>query len=123
MHKEVNRDFVIKWIKDRKIGVLATSVNDIPWAATINYVIDDELNLFFFTRETSLKYKNILKNPIVSLVIDDQDSNGTVQIQGQAEHLKGANKQGNVKIVPSFVTYLKQENNGELTRVNINLKR
>ena len=68
----MDKDLIRKWLKDHDYCVISTSCNDKPWASTVNYSIDDELNIYISTRPDSLKFKNIFKNPTVCLVIDSQ---------------------------------------------------
>lgn len=103
----MEKDLIRKWLKKHKYCVIATSCQDKPWAATVNYTVDDDFNIYISTRPDSLKFQNILKNPIVCLVIDSQDEKGTLQIQGAAE--------------PTFLAFLKKESSGKLKRISLDL--
>ncbi len=102
--------------------MIATSHEDKPWAATVNYAIDDDLNIYISTRPDSLKFQNVLKNSTVCLGIDSQTRDGTLQIQGIAEPLKPKNREEpNLVIRPKFLTFVRKEETGGIERINLNL--
>lgn len=105
------------WMRSHKYCVLSTCVGSKPWSATVDYTCDKDLNVLISTSPKSLKYKNIVKNPTVCLVIDSQDRTGTLQIQGQAEVLKGNPfEEPNILVKPTFMVFKKKnEKTGELT--------
>ncbi|MGB6838679.1 MAG: pyridoxamine 5'-phosphate oxidase family protein [Microgenomates group bacterium] len=116
------RVFIKKWLKSHKYCVIATSYEDKPWAATVNYTIDDDFNIFISSRPNSLKYQNILENPTICLVIDSQTREGTLQIHGIAKPLKPKGKEKpNLLVRPKFLTFLKKEKSGKPTRINLRL--
>ena len=115
--------FIKKWLKEHKYCVIATSCEDIPWAATVNYTLDDKLNIYISSGPDSLKFQNTLKNSTVCLVIDSQTREGTLQIQGVAKPLRPKSKEEpNLLVRPKFLTFLKKEKSGKLTRVNLKLR-
>lgn len=65
------------------MGVLSTvSKNNKPWGSAIYFYADEDFNFFFVTRAETLKYKNIEKNPQVSLTVADHDTQTTIQVAG-----------------------------------------
>jgi len=117
------RNFIEKWLTNHTHCVIATSYEDIPWAATVNYTFDNKLNIYISSRPDSLKFQNILNNSTVCLVIDSQTREGTLQIQGIAKPLKPKSKDGpNLLVRPNFLTFLKREQSGKLTRISLKLK-
>ena len=80
-----NKTFIKNWLKNHTYCVIATSYKGKPWAATVNYTADDNLNIYISTSPASLKYLNATKNPTVALVIDNQTRAGTLQIQGKTK--------------------------------------
>ncbi len=109
----MEKELIKKWLKEHKHCVLATSYEDRPWAATVNYIVDDDFNIYISTNPDSLKFKNLLNNQTVSLVIDDQTREGTLQIQGIAEFLKPeTSNDPNLKISPKFLIFKKKEESG-----------
>lgn len=116
-----NKSFIKKWIKGHKYCVVCTYNNDTPWAATVNYTSDEEMNIYISTNPQSLKYKNILKNQTVCLVIDSQSRDGTLQIQGKARLIEGKPfKEPNIVVEPEFLIFKKKnEKTGELKVIKL----
>lgn len=114
--------FIKKWLQAHKYCIIATSYKNKPWAATVNYNIDNKLNIYIFSQPKSLKFQNILKNSTVCLVIDNQTQEGTLQIQGIAKALDPKNTEGpNIVITPIFLTFLKKDKFGKPKRISIHL--
>jgi len=116
------KDFIRTWLKEHKYCVVTTSFEDKPWAATVNYTADDDLNIYISTDPNSLKFQNVVKNPTVCLVIDNQTKKGTLQIQGIAKTLKPENREDpNLVVTPEFLIFKRR---GKLGKVEtIELKR
>jgi len=111
-----------KWLKEHRYCVLATSHQDKPWAATVNYTVDDDLNIYIATSPASLKFQNLLKNPTVCLVIDSQTREGTLQIQGIAEPLESKSREEpDLLIRPKFLIFKKKEKSGEVKTLKLEL--
>ena len=118
----MEKKLIKKWLKDHKYCVIATSYQNKPWAATVNYTVDDDFNIYISSRPDSLKFQNILKNPTVCLVIDNQTREGTLQIQGIAKPLKPkSQEEPSLLVKPIFLTFLKKEKSGKLKRINLKL--
>lgn len=63
-----------KILKTQIIAVLGTSKDDEPYSSLVAFVITDDLKeLIFATMRQRLKYRNIIANPRVALMIDDRD--------------------------------------------------
>lgn len=62
-------------IREKDICVLATvSENAVPHCSLMAYVSDDACReIYMATRKSTMKYKNLLNNPAVSLLIDSRD--------------------------------------------------
>lgn len=79
---------------NQPLGVVSTvSDGGKPESASLYYIKDDALNIFFVTRSGSRKYKNILKNPNVSFVITSEHPPKTVQLEGTAREVIDAHEQ------------------------------
>ncbi len=77
-----------KLLKENSLCVLATAtLSGKPEAATIEYVPDEQGNLYFETFPTYRKYANLKSNPQSSVVIT-QDPH-TIQMDGSAIELEG----------------------------------
>lgn len=111
-----NTVFLKRWLKTHEICVLATCNGNVPWAATVNYTGDENMNIYISTSTDSLKYINSVVNPIVGLVIDSQDRKGTLQIQGKAEFRKGKPfSKPNLVVKPTYMIFKqKNEKTGKL---------
>ena len=61
-------------IHNRRHCVLATSAGDVPYCSLMAYTTDNTGTRFFMvTLRNSRKYKNIVDNPRVSLLIDSRE--------------------------------------------------
>lgn len=62
-------------IREKDICVFSTvSENAVPHCSLMAYVADEECReIYMTTRRSTLKYKNLLKNPAVSLLIDSRE--------------------------------------------------
>lgn len=89
--KEVDkRKITLDFIKRHKLAVLATADNNCnPEAAVIEFSQKNNFELIFDTFSHFRKYKNIKNNPNVAVVIG-WDEDITVQYEGNAVELKGA---------------------------------
>ncbi len=84
---EKNRLF--NYIHSRRYAVEATVNSAIrPEAAVIGIAVTSALALVFDTKKTSRKYRNILQNPHLALVIGWDDET-TIQYEGIAVELTG----------------------------------
>ena len=84
MDKEKIKKEVLEFLKSKVVAVIATvSPDDTPEAATIHYVVDDDLNFYFMSETNSRKVQNIATNNKVALVVGTEDIPVTVQIQGE----------------------------------------
>ncbi len=84
------KQFVLDFIKKHTICVLSTVTPDNqPEAAVIEFAETKNFELIFDTFNTYRKYQNLKKNPSVAVVIG-WDENITVQYEGWAEELSGA---------------------------------
>lgn len=74
-------------LKNNALCVLATaSKSGKPEAATIDFAIDENYNVYFATRVSYRKYKNLKENPVASIVVTEAPK--TVQIDGTVTELK-----------------------------------
>ena len=83
----MTREFIYGFIKQHDLAVLSTlSGENCPEAALIGIAVSEDLEIVFDTVKTSRKYKNLLQNPLIALVIG-WDNETTVQYEGKAEEL------------------------------------
>ena len=78
------------FFKGHQVAVLATSSkNDSrPHAAAVFYESDTYLNLFFVTKERTVKSSNLDANPFAAMVIYDAPMLRTAQITGQVSRVE-----------------------------------
>ena len=106
---------ILKFLDGRKLMVVST-YNRLPWSASVYFLYDDSLNLYFVSNPKTKHCQNIAKNPKVSVVIvnTEQDPNGNkvgLQARGTAkkvtsvgeikEIIKSWNKRGFVPVTYS----------------------
>ena len=77
---------ILEKIKMHNVCVLATCLKDKTEAAAMNFVVDDNFIFYLQTSRLYRKYRNLVKNKNVSLVIGFKMP--CVQIDGIAEFLK-----------------------------------
>jgi nitroimidazol reductase NimA-like FMN-containing flavoprotein (pyridoxamine 5'-phosphate oxidase superfamily) len=88
----------IKRVLDsQSIAVLGTSKDDEPYSCLVGFAVTEDLKqLLFATMRQRLKYKNMMANPRVTLMIDDRDAKASdfndttsITIVGSAEDMRG----------------------------------
>jgi len=88
---------IITAIKDleQNLGVISTvGANGKPESAVVYFSCDENLDLYFTTRNSSRKYKNLLTNPAIAFVIYSDVQKKTIQIEGKAETITNTHDQG-----------------------------
>lgn len=82
------KSLVYEYIARNKIATLATSYRNQPWAASVFFAYDQDLNLYFMGDIQTRKAKDILQNPKVAVAInEDWGGKGVIrglQIEGKA---------------------------------------
>lgn len=83
---------VKNYLQLHRTAALATvSQNGEPQVANVNYVLDDNFNLFFIAREHSRKFENLGHNKRVGLLVgNDPQIPVIIEIQGNAERVEDA---------------------------------
>lgn len=80
---------ILEFAKHNPVGVLATaSKHSVPHAAAVFYVLDEDMNVYFITKEETKKFRNLRENHHVSLAAYKESSQTTLQIIGEAQHVK-----------------------------------
>lgn len=70
---------------NRPFGTISTvSEENKPESATVYFVYDQTLDIYFLTRKKSRKYKNIMHNPHVAFVVTCEHPPKTIQLEGVA---------------------------------------
>lgn len=74
----------LKFLTANPVGVIATaSLTGVPHAATVYLVTDEDLNIYFVTKEQTTKHHNLLENPKVSIAVYNSGSQTTLQAHGE----------------------------------------
>ncbi len=89
MEFDIKKRKILEVMDAHKLAVVSTVAFDKPEAALIGFKHTEDLELIFGTFTSFRKYNNIKNNPHVAFVIGWQDS-VTVQYEGLAEELRGA---------------------------------
>ncbi len=81
----------LEFLREHRSAVISSiSEAGLPQSATVTFLVDDDLNLFFVTRKSSRKYANMMKNPKVAVVVGfDPDHPSTIQMEGEAHEADG----------------------------------
>ncbi len=86
MDKEI-KDKVIAFLglEASRLGVVSTvSAENKPESALVYFAFDENLNIYFATKDSSRKYKNILQNKNVAFVMATVNPPQTLQLEGVA---------------------------------------
>jgi uncharacterized protein YhbP (UPF0306 family) len=84
-------DFIRQYLEQIKIMQLATSINDQPWACTVHYYSDKDLNLYWISTLEREHSKAIAQNPKVAAAILVHENTSEeryiqgISIEGEAE--------------------------------------
>ncbi len=90
MNKEISKQEVLKFLKEKQLAVVSTASSaGKPEAATVIYFIDDDFNFYFVTRRNTRKFENLQSNSNVAIVVGTELLPVTVQIEGTAELVSG----------------------------------
>jgi uncharacterized pyridoxamine 5'-phosphate oxidase family protein len=77
----MNKEFLFDFISKHQHAVVSTvSATNQPEAAVVGIVVTPDLRIFFDTSNVSRKYKNILSNPAMAIVLWVNEQ--TVQLEG-----------------------------------------
>lgn len=82
---------ILNFIKNQRLAVISTiNAQGLPESAVIGFGETEDFGLVFGTYNDSRKYQNLQSNPDVALVIGWDDGSKTVQYEGRARELGGA---------------------------------
>lgn len=98
MSTSTDQELVHEVITGNAYLTLATTDGEEPWAAPIEYMHDDDLNIYFLSTDSSRHSRHIAANPVVAVAIFDSEQPGEysadvsmtlrgVQIRGSAKRL------------------------------------
>lgn len=87
MSSRRDQELILEVIEANRYLTLATSDGSKPWAATLEYLVDEELNFYFFSTRDSLHARHIEQNADVAFSVFDREqpeysSTGSTAIKG-----------------------------------------
>jgi len=81
-----SRERILDFLGTHKVGVLATAdATGKPHAAAVYVVCDPQLVFYFITKKATRKSTNLSVNSQAALAVYDEQSQTTVQVDGQVE--------------------------------------
>lgn len=76
----------LEYLKEHRLGVVSTvDKSGAPHIASVFYVYDEDFTFYFFSREATQKFEDIIDNNKVAFVVSSEDPPATVQMTGVAE--------------------------------------
>ena len=91
MTQEELKKVILEYLEKNRRMTLATASENIPWAATVMFAYDTNLNFYFISNPETRKIKNLEANPQISCAINEfknkAGSTMGIQIGGMAEQL------------------------------------
>lgn len=74
---------IYSYLKEHPVAVLATSsLGGLPHAAVVYLSVDENLKIYFASKETTNKVQNLKENPKAAIVVYDALTQTTAQIKG-----------------------------------------
>ncbi|MCE9549119.1 pyridoxamine 5'-phosphate oxidase family protein [Candidatus Nomurabacteria bacterium] len=86
MDKQLLKDLVaFLGLQKSRLGVVSTiSKENTPESAFVYFAFDENINIYFATKDTSRKFKNITHNKNVSFAVATENPPQTLQLEGIA---------------------------------------
>lgn len=78
---------VLQFLHTQDVAMLATIKEGKAHAAAIYYHVEDDAKLYFLTKNETGKFRNLMQDNSVALVISDTSKLQTVQIEGIAREV------------------------------------
>ena len=79
------------YLKEAKLMQLATSANNQPWACSVWFGSDEDLNIYWFSSTTRRHSKEVMENPKVGAAVvlphTPEDAPRGLQLEGTARLL------------------------------------
>lgn len=100
MREEIIKNKIRIMVETQATGVLATVVDQRPYASLVAFSYSPDLKkIFFATPNNTTKYRNLTGNPNISLIIDSRICNpkdfslsAAVTVMGEAHELAGPDR-------------------------------
>lgn len=65
------KQLILDYLAGNRRMTLATSFNNVPWASTVFFAFDDDLNIYFISNPATRKIQNINQNPKIACAINE----------------------------------------------------
>jgi uncharacterized protein YhbP (UPF0306 family) len=91
LSKKELRKLVLDYLSINKRMSIATCKDNVPWAATVMYVYDRDLNIYFLSKIETRKVQNILVNIKVAATINE--------VTGGIGKVRGVQLEGECRMV------------------------
>ncbi len=79
----MDKKYILNFFKENPLGVLSTvDIDNLPDAAPIYYVIDEDFTIYFICPVETKKFINITNKNNITLTITQQETNQTIQVKG-----------------------------------------
>jgi hypothetical protein len=88
----IDKQQILEFAKRHGVCVLSTAINNKSESALVDFGITEEFEIVFNTYKSSRKYKNLMRNPNVSIVIGFGELLQTLQYEGIAYELEGSDE-------------------------------
>lgn len=91
----MNKETIYKEITSipEPYAVFATLDGNKPQAATMYFICNENLDIFFMTKTSTRKYGNLMQNPNMAFVLTGDHPPKTIQIEGKATEVMDPNEQ------------------------------
>ena len=89
--KEELRNLILDYLAINKRMSLSTCKDGLPWAATVMYAYDEDLNIYFLSKVETRKVQNLLSNSRVAVTINE--------VTGGIGKVKGIQLEGKCRMV------------------------
>ena len=127
------KPYAAKILLETDLCVLCTSKNDVPDASLMLYICDDQCTkLYMLTLKDTDKYRNILHNPNVSVLVDTRDAAGggaawtkALTIHGEASVVSDSGASGELieRMVSRHGQLMNLANDGSVAVIQVQMKR
>lgn len=87
-----NPESAASFIQSHHVGVLSTAGHRKPHGSVVQYMVDEQENVYLATTPDSRKVQNVINNPLVSLTVFESDTEFTARVEGHASVEQNHNK-------------------------------
>lgn len=75
---------IFSFLREFPLGTLATiNVSGVPEVVVVYLLVEQDLSIFFVTKALTRKFKNIVRNPAVAILVYDERTLTSVEITGK----------------------------------------